>query len=291
MSQLPLPVRLAAGLAAMALERAKTLPQDVTQWPMTAVSHVLQVSMRVQQRVTELAIKGDEALAGLREPDEDPPWAVFDEELPADAPDPAAADVDAADDWLGDVYERAPRSAPVTPIPRGGDHDADRVRAGSDLGSDFDSRLGADLEAELDANLGLTVEPTSLDTPDSPDSPPAVAGDAIEGAATEGADASARLTVVADPVGAAADPVDAVVGTTPDAPGLADVGGLGGDPAGDPGPAALPSYPELSLASVRARLRVLSADDLRALLDYEIAHRDRPDFVRMLTNRIAHVTR
>src|SRR5215207_8315468 len=82
MSSLPLPIRLAAGLAAIAVERARKLPRDVSEWPMTAVSQALQVSMRVQQRITELAIKGDEALAGLREPDEEPPWAVFDEDLP-----------------------------------------------------------------------------------------------------------------------------------------------------------------------------------------------------------------
>ena len=73
MSPLPLPIRLAAGLAAIALERARKLPQDVSEWPMTAVSQALQVSMRVQQRITELAIKGDEALASLHETQEHPP--------------------------------------------------------------------------------------------------------------------------------------------------------------------------------------------------------------------------
>jgi hypothetical protein len=90
MSPLPLPIRLAAGLAAVAIERARKLPQDVTEWPMTAVSQALQLSMRVQQRITELAIKGDEALAGLREPEEDPPWAVFDEDLPPSSEPPAS---------------------------------------------------------------------------------------------------------------------------------------------------------------------------------------------------------
>lgn len=81
MSPMPLPIRLAAGLAAVAIERARKLPQDVSEWPMTAVSQTLQIWMHMQQRITELAIKGDEALAALREPEEDPPWAVFDEDL------------------------------------------------------------------------------------------------------------------------------------------------------------------------------------------------------------------
>lgn len=182
MSPMPLPIRLAAGLAATALERARTLPQDAGQWPMSAVSQVLQISMRVQQRITELAIKGDEALAALREPEDEPPWAVFDEDLPRPThPRPTAngqqpdGSADAEDpSWLDEVYEQARE----------------------------------------------TAEPET---------------------------------------------------------------------AADPGPAALPGYPELTLASVRARLRVLTEDDLRELLDYERAHQDRAEFVRMLTNRIATV--
>src|SRR5829696_354276 len=103
MSSLPLPIRLAAGLAAIAVERARKLPRDVTEWPMSAVSQALQVSMRVQQRITELAIKGDEALAGLREPAEDPPWAVFDEDLPEPAIRRPTADPDTGDLNTGDL--------------------------------------------------------------------------------------------------------------------------------------------------------------------------------------------
>ena len=51
----------------------------------------------------------------------------------------------------------------------------------------------------------------------------------------------------------------------------------------------LPGYPELTLASVRGRLRMFSVAELEELLEYERAHGDRPDFVRMLTNRIATV--
>ncbi|WP_308253469.1 lipid droplet-associated protein [Pseudonocardia sp. ICBG601] len=48
---------------------------------MTAVSQALQVSMRVQQRITELAIKGDRALGTLRPADDVPSWATFDDDL------------------------------------------------------------------------------------------------------------------------------------------------------------------------------------------------------------------
>ena len=79
---LPLPVRLAAGLVATAVEQARDLPRLVVEFPVTAVSQALQVSMRVQQRVTELAIKGDRALGALRPVEERPSWATFDDDEP-----------------------------------------------------------------------------------------------------------------------------------------------------------------------------------------------------------------
>jgi hypothetical protein len=79
---LPLPVRVAAGLVAIAVEQARGLPRLALELPVTAVSQALQASMRVQQKVTELAIKGDQVL-GVGPPIEDEPaWATFDEDLP-----------------------------------------------------------------------------------------------------------------------------------------------------------------------------------------------------------------
>src|ERR671918_981893 len=80
MSPLPLPVRVAAGLVATAVEQARDLPPLVVEPPVTAVSQALQASMRVQQKVTELAIKGDRALGTLRPVEEHPSWATFDDE-------------------------------------------------------------------------------------------------------------------------------------------------------------------------------------------------------------------
>jgi hypothetical protein len=86
MEPLPLPLRLAAGLVATAIEEVQALPKKLIELPVTAVSSVLQTSMRVQQRVTELAIKGDQALGGLREVPETPTWARFDEDELDDGP-------------------------------------------------------------------------------------------------------------------------------------------------------------------------------------------------------------
>lgn len=87
MKPLPLPLRLAAGLAVTAVERARDLPAKIAGLPVTVASQAMQVSMRVQQQVTELAIKGDEALAMFRPVEETPEWATFDEDVEDDSDD------------------------------------------------------------------------------------------------------------------------------------------------------------------------------------------------------------
>ncbi|TWP48595.1 lipid droplet-associated protein [Lentzea tibetensis] len=160
MKPLPLPVRVAAGLAASALEQARRLPQQLAGLPVTVVSEALQLSMRVQQHVTELAIKGDDVLSGLRPVEEEPEWATFDE----DEPEAAEEDSDEGDPW-----------------------------------------------AEEERALAQEV------------------------------------------------------------------------------PGAIPTYDDLSIAQLRARLRNLTVEDLEELLAYEKAHAARPEFVGMLNRRITTV--
>jgi hypothetical protein len=173
MKPLPLPVRIAAGIVATAVDQARDLPRLVVEFPVTAVSQALQATMRVQQKVTELAIKGDRALGALRPVEERPSWATFDDEEP-------------------------PR--------RSGDG---------------------------------TV--TELYRPDD-DLPP-------------------NHIPVAHPP----------------------------EPAVPAEPAVLPGYPEMTLPQLRGRLRFLSLDDLRVLLEWETANGERPAFVTMLANRITTV--
>jgi hypothetical protein len=56
-------------------------------------------------------------------------------------------------------------------------------------------------------------------------------------------------------------------------------------------PAALPlpGYDELTVASLRARMRVLNPPQLRALIDYENSHAGRADVVSMFERRIAKI--
>ena len=100
MRSFPLPVRVAAGLAATAVEQARQLPTTLLGLPITAASQALQISMRIQQQVTELAIKGDEVLAAFNPAEEQPSWATFDEDEEA-VPEPAPAAEPAEPDTAG----------------------------------------------------------------------------------------------------------------------------------------------------------------------------------------------
>ncbi|HEV2779541.1 MAG TPA: lipid droplet-associated protein [Actinophytocola sp.] len=84
MKSLPLPIRVAAGLAVTAVEHARELPAKLAGLPVTVASQALQMSMRLQQQVTELAIRGDEVLSALRPVEETPDWATFDEDADTD---------------------------------------------------------------------------------------------------------------------------------------------------------------------------------------------------------------
>ncbi len=100
MKPFPLPLRVAAGLAVTTAERVRELPRQLAGLPVTVASQVLQASMRVQQHVTELAIKGDNALSSLRPVEDTPSWATFDE-----------------DAELSDVPSPRPNLAPVADVP------------------------------------------------------------------------------------------------------------------------------------------------------------------------------
>jgi hypothetical protein len=310
MSPLPLPIRLAAGLAAIALERARKLPQDVSEWPMTAVSQALQISMRVQQRITELAIKGDEALAALREPEEEPPWAVFDEDLPepsylrpqTEEPPPLPEEYDfsaqgttTAEErsWfkaIDEVYalpgaelaaDRTPtaETATVTPLDSATETATDSA---TDVPAATEVPAATDSTTETATETGAVV-PAATEAPTAPAPPETAVVDGV--APADGAIEPRTETGYAS--APAAQHERPKRRTRADEP--LNTNDRTGEHAGTGVPAALPIYPGLSLASVRGRLRVLTAADLEELLAYERGHGDRPEFVRMLTNRLAMV--
>ncbi|MBH0775984.1 lipid droplet-associated protein [Nocardia bovistercoris] len=203
----PYLARVAAGAAVYALEETRRLPTAAMNFPITAISQLLQTSMHVQQFVTSLALKGDavfDRLGSTRE--EQPDWATFDEDLDSEQ-------------TFGAPPNTAGRS------------------------SRFDLFEGEEPDAATDTN-GHSV--TVLD------------GSEID------------LTA-ASPITPAAE--------TPE----------NDAPAAEPEVATRYDYANMTLAQLRARLRMLTVEDLGALLDYEQRTRDRAPFVTMLTNRIATV--
>jgi len=76
-------------LAVTAVEQARKLPEQLADLPVTAASRAVQAGMRVQQRVTELAIKGDQVFSLFRPVEDNPAWARFDED---DEPKPPGAE-------------------------------------------------------------------------------------------------------------------------------------------------------------------------------------------------------
>jgi hypothetical protein len=186
MSYVSLPVRVAVGLMVSAVEQARKLPEQLAELPVTAASRAVQAGMRLQQRVTELAIKGDQVFSLFRPVEDTPPWATFDEDRESPQPGPS--------------------------------HPAGRGKNGTlvvpDRGSEID---------EADVARGLT--------------PPK---------ATVTEDAGTRAALLAE-------------------------------------------YNEMSLAQLRTKLRGFSLSQLEELLVHEHAHRDRPAFVTLLSNRISSV--
>ena len=85
---------------------------------------------------------------------------------------------------------------------------------------------------------------------------------------------------VAEPAPAAAEPVPAE--PAPAEPAPAD--SLATPPGGTDLP--VPGYDELSVASLRARLRFLDAAGVRTLLEYEKAHQGRAAVITMFERRI-----
>lgn len=93
MATAPYGVRLLIGAAVTAIEETRKLPQTILTYPMTVVSQLAHLVMKVQQDVADLVNRGDETLEGLFPPkDEQPEWATFDEDLSDAAPASSASD-------------------------------------------------------------------------------------------------------------------------------------------------------------------------------------------------------
>jgi hypothetical protein len=131
------------------------------------------------------------------------------------------------------------------------------------------------------ATTAETAPATEVAAPaaEAPEAATVVEVDVVEVAVVEVAvievaviEEAAPEAVAAEPVAAEPVAVEPVVAET----------AVAGDAAALP----LANYDDLSIASLRARLRNLSADQLGTLIEYEKSHTARPDVISMFERRI-----
>lgn len=287
---IPPPLRAAAGLAALTIDAARKVPQQIVGLPVLAVSTALQASLKAQQTYAGLIARGDEVLGQLRR-HEDAPWARFDEDEPAAGRPPSAFDAtpepaEAADgvadalavEDLSDALtaEAAEEAALVEQVERDLDPDrdadvialdearAEQAEADTEnvLGETEEDEVAAADAAFADAGLSvvdLDVDPAGADRPNG----------RPEGSGTEpGTDLPADGMALAADASAAGAALAADIA----------IGGPGGPPVA--------GYDDLSIPQLRGRLRGLSVEQVEALLGYERATRARPPYLTMLENRL-----
>ena len=294
---IPPPLRAAAGLAALTIDAARKVPQQLVGLPVLAVSSALQASLKAQQTYAGLIARGDEVLGQLRRR-EDAPWARFDDEEPAGARPPsafdAAPDPTEAADGVAEAADGVADALAAEDL-------ADALTAESVEEAALVEEVELDLDPDRDADVvelaEARAEQAEADTEN-------VLGEIEEDevAAADAAFADAGLTVVdLDVDAAAADRPNGRPegsGTEPGTDMPADGMALAADAAaagaalaadiavGGPGGPPVAGYDDLSIPQLRGRLRGLSAEQIEALLAYERATRARPPYLTMLENRL-----
>ena len=316
MKPLPMPIRIAAGLVATALEEVQELPRKLTEMPVTAVSGALQASMRLQQRITELAIKGDRALGALRPVPETPAWARFDEDedLPprggvagggnslanglrtVDGPRPPKVtpvrilpDPEPEDIFEPDTFAQPEHSE--LPVPRPPvEHPGNGLASGNGLPD------AAELSAPP-ATAPPRTTPSGKPAGDGTDDAERPASRSSSGKPTNGRPAPAKPSAAKPSASkpaakppAAKPAADKPAASKPAAskPAASKPAKAKAEPAPS-GPPGLTEYETWSLPQLRGRFRALSLAQLEQLLAWETSHLDRPPYVTMLSNRITSV--
>jgi hypothetical protein len=109
-------------------------------------------------------------------------------------------------------------------------------------------------------------------------------------AAADPAAVAAEVTTAPETAVAAEAPAEAPA--APEAPVAAEAPVVPEASAGPETSGTLPlaNYDELTVASLRARLRNLSNDDLTLLMTYEREHQNRPEVIKMFQNRLIKMT-
>jgi hypothetical protein len=164
---------------------------------------------------------------------------------------------------------------------------ADRIKNRATDGDGTPPAAAPESPAAASASAPADAAPAgAAATPDAPAAAPAPAAPAASAAPASAAPAASAAAAKAP---AAAPAAKAPVATrAAKAPAAAPAA-----PAAPAGPAAgdlpLPNYDELSVPSLRARMRSLNPAQLRGLADYERAHEGRDGVLAMFERRIAKI--
>lgn len=124
-------------------------------------------------------------------------------------------------------------------------------------------------ETETEAAATATAPEAETAAPETATAEPAKAEAKVEAPEAEKAVSEAEAPQAEAPAETPAEPKAAAATASEDLP--------------------LPNYGDLTIASVRARLRNLSIDQLNTLVEYEKANAARQDFISMFERRIAKV--
>jgi hypothetical protein len=250
-SPIPMPLRAAAGLASIAIDEARRLPNRLVNLPVLAVGTALQVSLKAQQRYAELVIRGDELLGQLRgQRAGTPPWARFDDE---EGPESESRPRSAFDSAGGPADLRTDAGQPLAEAMVAAEEDA-----GAEDVVDGPGPLAA-------SQAGRRAEPDLLTVAEAGDDDAlieALAGDD----AAEASDDDDRPGAAEEQIGTLADDASRYDGYLSEPP--------------------LAGYDAMSIAQLRARLRTLTQGQLRELVSYERANAGRPPYLTMLENRL-----
>ncbi|MEH3156426.1 MAG: lipid droplet-associated protein [Gordonia paraffinivorans] len=261
----PFAARVMTGLLVTAIEETRKLPTTAVTLPMTAVSTTVQVAMRLQQNIAELAIKGDDALDHwFHRAQEQPSWATFDDDLDALRVDDLQ-DEDPRDETpeppttLTAVPDDAATTAADAPV-----LDEPPVPATKAPAKKSAAKAPAKKAPAKKAPAKKAAPAKAAAAPDT-DGDDTASGDTVAAKGRFALYSSAPDTVLQSEVDAAPTP------TPSDAPEIVE----------------FLDYDSLTLAQLRAKIRSIDLDDLRTLAEYERSHRGRAPFATMLDNRIA----
>jgi hypothetical protein len=147
------------------------------------------------------------------------------------------------------------------------------------------SRDEASAPAQAKAVSDVTLIPGTQQVPEAAKSPRAPRAAKVD--EVRDLDKSGNVRLLGSAEGAAAKANSGKnAGSTGQRGRSARIAGAGKAPEAGEAAALLPNYDELSVASLRARLRYLDVGQLRQLADYEKAHADRAEVITMFERRI-----